>query len=369
MRRQAILGSLGWLLLTGTCASLPALADSCQPYWTAEYKCMQGCGSCGGNPGGESYSGPSRRDIENAERAERNRQVDAINQQAVEAWQRRDYREALRFYEQQQMVRDGPNVRAAIAQVKALIAWHEATTAAEYRRAMVMQPGIFTQENVRYVEELEAKEKYERERLEREAEDIKVAGKIRAQISKFASSLDTAPPKAGLIVTQGGTLGDAMGTHKAAATLEFGDPNVLEARGEQARQGFDKAGSLAGSKPVRRDDSDTAGKPVLSSALAAQVPDKAKNDPLVKKSLDWYQHLDGLKLEAVQKIATVKAQQKNGSGDAAVLAAQLGALTNQVKQLDNDQAKAAEVVKKQVKNLGFTWIESAAPTTKEAKRK
>lgn len=49
----------------------PAIADSCEPYWTAEYKCMQGCGPCGGDSGGNSSgSGSTGYDYGAAQRAQ-----------------------------------------------------------------------------------------------------------------------------------------------------------------------------------------------------------------------------------------------------------------------------------------------------------
>ncbi len=40
-------------------ASASAIADSCESYWTAEYKCMQGCGPCAGSSSGSGNSSPS----------------------------------------------------------------------------------------------------------------------------------------------------------------------------------------------------------------------------------------------------------------------------------------------------------------------
>src|SRR6266700_5365821 len=49
MRRTACFAA------TAFCLSLflqsEALAQHCQPYWTAQYKCAMGCGSCGGGGG------------------------------------------------------------------------------------------------------------------------------------------------------------------------------------------------------------------------------------------------------------------------------------------------------------------------------
>lgn len=322
-----------WTLLGTVCfVSAPAMAEAkdmgCSP--TVANPCT------GGTPGGGGYSTPSH-DYE-AERAERNARYERILRDGRAAWERGDYREALRLLQQQQVLRDGPNVRNAIVQAKALIASQEAKE--------------------------KAQKKAERDRIKREAEDAKVAAQMREEINKFALSLDTGPSGTGSVVSHGGTMGDAMGTHKATVHLEFGDPYALEARSEQARQGFDKARPLMGSQPIPRNDPGDAGNtPESRSALAAQVPDDAKNDSLITQSLVWYQQLDKLKAEAAHKLATAEEQLKQGAGDPAVLAAQVGTLTNQINQIDRDQTKATNDAKARVKHLGLEWNESAAPLT------
>ncbi|GAB1234604.1 hypothetical protein [Ferrigenium sp. UT5] len=61
-----------WAMLSIACFSpAPAIADSCESYWTAEYKCMQGCGPCDGDSGGNSSgSGNSGYDYGAAQRAQ-----------------------------------------------------------------------------------------------------------------------------------------------------------------------------------------------------------------------------------------------------------------------------------------------------------
>lgn len=266
-------------------------------------------GTRSGGGGADNTSTPSY-DSE-AERAERNARYDAIHKQAVEASQRGDYRAALQLYEQQQTVRDGPNVRDAIAQLKALIAWQEATTAADYRRALAMRPGIFSQENIRYVEELEAKEKYERERQERQAEDVKIAAKMREKIGRFAALLDTAPPKAGEVVTQGGTLDDGMGSHRAEALLEFGNPHDLEAQNEQARQGFDKAGLLKGSRPIAVVDDPASHDPRMVAATQELSKLQAEHEQL-EADIDRLTKERNTAVDAVKmKALTVEIDQKS----------------------------------------------------------
>lgn len=134
---------------------------------------------------------------------------------------------------------------------------------------------------------------------------------------------------------------------------------------ETARIGFDIPGKASGNLVY----TDKKKQQIPPSALDRQVPAAAQKDPQVQQSLAWYRKLDNLKAETTQKIAAIKEQQKKGTGDAAVLAAQLGTLTNQSKQIDNDQAKVTETVKKQVKNLGFNLVENPETTAPEANKK
>lgn len=170
----------------------------------------QGPDNSGNRP---ERSGPSAHQVwqekENA-RIDRANRAKAFNTQAHAAWQRKDYREALRLFRAQQQVIDGPNIREAIAQTEAQIAWSEATTAAELRRAIAMQPGFFTQENIRYVGEVEAQEKRGEIARQRQQLDRAIGGDILLRINSLALSLDAEP----------------------AANLEFAlvDPRVVDAR-------------------------------------------------------------------------------------------------------------------------------------------
>ena len=139
-----------------------------------------------------------------------------------------------------------------------------------------------------------------------------------------------------------------------------------ESASATARKGFDESGKASGNLVYPDKNKDWQTPP---SALERQVPPEAMKDPQVQQMFAWYRSLDAQKAETTQKIVTVKEQQKQGTGDPAVLSAQLGTLTNRARQIDTDQIKATEAVKKQVKHLGFEWVESSEPTTTEAKSK
>lgn len=77
--------------------STPATADFCQPYWTAAYKCAQGCGSCGGsprNPGNDDGAERRAQQAEAAAAAERQRQqaaeAERIERERIAAKKRAD---------------------------------------------------------------------------------------------------------------------------------------------------------------------------------------------------------------------------------------------------------------------------------------
>ncbi len=68
-----------WAMLSIACLASPPAMAYCQPYWTAAYKCAQGCGSCGGggnNAPSRDYEA-ERRAQEAAAEAERQRQAEA----------------------------------------------------------------------------------------------------------------------------------------------------------------------------------------------------------------------------------------------------------------------------------------------------
>ena len=128
---------------------------------------------------------------------------------------------------------------------------------------------------------------------------------------------------------------------------------------DTARMGFDIPGK-ANDNLVYPDKKQ---RQIPPSALDKHIPPSAQKDPEIQKLLAWSRSLEAQKAETAQKIAAIKEEQKNGTGDVVVLAAQLGTFENRNKQIDNDQIKATKSVKKQLKNLSLAWIESAPPDT------
>ena len=104
------------VLLAGCIAAIscaPALAQVCQSYWTAAYRCMNGCGGCPANSatqGAQSLpAGPSPAEIERAQRIAASRQY---NDEGNAAYSRRDYSEAVRLYQLSSDIDPGDTVVA-----------------------------------------------------------------------------------------------------------------------------------------------------------------------------------------------------------------------------------------------------------------
>jgi hypothetical protein len=197
----------------------------------------------------------ARKALDERLRIDRNAKVNkyqVIDRQGIEAWDKRDYHAALRLYESQDPTVDATHLRSRILETKAIIAWEAARTAAEARRAIAIWPKLFTQDELRYVHELETKEKYERERPAREAEDLKVAKALRANISELASTLTFSPTSVGVVLARGETVAEYLGGHMAAP-LAFGDPNAPESFSDLGRSGFDRSGPHMGSRQAVED--------------------------------------------------------------------------------------------------------------------
>ena len=215
-----------------------------------------------------------------------------------------------------------------------------------------------------------ARDRVAAEKREREEQQAKFIRERDAVVLKGSSGTNT-PQLKGLSGTfDHGLKGSGTEAGAQLKTVErHGRETPLQdnkSASATAQMGFDTPGTASGNL-VYPDKNKYRQLP--PSALEQQVPPKAMGDPQIQRALAWSRDLDAQKAETTQKLATVKEQQKQGTGDPAVLSAQLGTLTNQLKQINNDQTKATETVKTQVKHLGFEWVESPQPTTTEAKSK
>lgn len=120
------LHAMFWVMLGIAClASSPAMAGG---YYSDGIHIPEGvCMDCpppnNNNNDSGGYTGPSQSELrKRQERAERNARYDAIHKQSVAAWERGDYREALRLFREKKSLRDGPKVREGIAWLEKTIA-------------------------------------------------------------------------------------------------------------------------------------------------------------------------------------------------------------------------------------------------------
>lgn len=132
-----------------------------------------------------------------------------------------------------------------------------------------------------------------------------------------------------------------------------------EAASVKARGGFDSSGGGHGALIV---PAISGKKPAMPSALAKKIDPRALQDPQVQKSLAWYEQLEKVKTETLQKLAEVRQQKKSGSGDKAVLAAHEQSLDNRLKDTEAQQTKTEQETKKRVRNLGLEWNEAGTAT-------
>lgn len=247
-----------WILLGGCgLVSAPPMAYSqshCQSYWTAAYKCSQGCGSCGSSSGGNSgsglppgtrwifeglFSGPSA-----AEKADQ--QARAANERGVQAYKNGDW----------------------------------ATAIALFQQALQNDPGdpTYTQNLTNAQNNLanqQARERVEREALDRQRANQIAANNMQQSIQNFAQTLNAAPISGGLDF-DGRTLGSAP-SGSTSGGLDF---TASVAMPSQARP----APVLPSSDPMVVD----ARVPRDGTYLTNQVPE-LKNSPAADRITKGFQ--------------------------------------------------------------------------------
>jgi hypothetical protein len=191
-------------------------------------------------------------DRENAERVRLQRAgFEKLDTQAREAFRRNNDREGLRLLHELRIAyRDAgiysPQLEESIGRTEAILAWRDAKTSADFRRAIAIQPHFFSQENLAYVEKIEAIEAYARGRPERAAQEKAAMQKIHTMIDQLASSLDD-PKQAKRAVLHYGTVqgaADALGTRKADPRPRADDGTSEEHDSIRRGLGFDTPGEL-----------------------------------------------------------------------------------------------------------------------------
>jgi len=114
--------------------------------------------------------------------------------------------------------------------------------------------------------------------------------------------------------------------------------------------------------PVHFPAINTQKPPAAVTALMSHIPSRAANDPRISKLLtdtvNWYYAVENVRAETQVQLDTIQQQLNDGTGNATVLTAQKDTLTNKMNQIDQDEQKAQNEIKKQLTDDGYKWIES-----------
>lgn len=115
---------------------------------------------------------------------------------------------------------------------------------------------------------------------------------------------------------------------------------------EEAGIGFDTSGRESGNL-VYPDKNKY--RQIPPTALDKQIPSGARDDPQIKQMQAWYRSLDAQKAEKDKQITEIKEQQKTSRDP--LFDVKLTTLSNDVKRLTDDQAKAQETVSVRVEEI------------------
>lgn len=233
-----------WAFLTVACfayVSAEASQSHCMSYWTAAYKCSQGCGSCGSsNNSSGSYNGPNLWNIlkgssgpSAAEIADQ--QARAANEQGVQAYNRRDWASAIGLFKQ--ALQNYPNDPT-------------------YRQNLINAENNLANQ--------QAKEKAERDERERLRQNKIAADNMQQSIQNFAQTLNASPISGGLdfdgrtsanAPDNGNSVGLDFTSNvstpvakpgKSASKLPSGDTRVVDARNVPSGLPKDVENAIAG---------------------------------------------------------------------------------------------------------------------------
>jgi len=129
---------------------------------------------------------------------------------------------------------------------------------------------------------------------------------------------------------------------------------------------WDTTGEKSAVSPV---DLRGVGRAPSVAKLLSHIPqnDKVKNDKLIQASVAWYGILENTKADTQQNIANIQQQIDNKQGNLYILKIEQTSYTNALKIIDQNQKKAEDVIKKELKNLSMEWIDAPAQQGPEAK--
>ncbi|HME59568.1 MAG TPA: tetratricopeptide repeat protein [Terracidiphilus sp.] len=129
---------------------------------------------------------------------------------------------------------------------------------------------------------------------------------------------------------------------------------------------FDTAGPKIEAPPV---DLRGMGKAPTDVKLLSHIPKNAvtANDKEIKASVDWYSKLESDKVETQQKIANIQKQIDSKQGNPGILKMEQTQLTNDLQNIQQNQQRAEDAIKKRLVKLDMPWVESPALPKTETK--
>jgi hypothetical protein len=331
------------------------------------------------------------------------------NRNGSAAADRGDFATALSFFEEAlRQVPDAKEYQEQVAWVKGAIFDEQAKSARSkgdsrtalkfYRLALETLPHP-SPEYRKYVEDLEKK-------VERQDEIAKVFDHLAAasndyRAAKSASDLAFTATEAGTETTPGSSALDFMpeegaaqtgagkgtfGTTIAAAHPDLGGAPItpktvstnVELLSSVSKSGQDaknarsieeakaKAGCGFDGAPCREPDHiefvKTAVQTPASMELLSHIPEGARKDEALLKDLAWYDNFEKIQAGKALEIAQLQNQIASGKGDTAVLTARKAGLEFENRQVQADQAKAKDRIRKRVRDLSMAWIETPQQT-------
>jgi hypothetical protein len=263
-------------------------------------------------------------DAANAEHARKQKAAfDNLNTEAGKAFNRQDIREGLKFLRQLRIAHldagiYSPQLHETIARNEAVLAWNEAKSAVEFRRAIAIQPHLFTPENLRYVERLEAVEEYVRQRPERAAQEQAAVLAMHTMIDQLASTLADPKQSARAVLDHGTAQGaaDDFRTRKSDAQARADDGTSEEHESIRSSLGFDTPGKLY----IK--ERSTA--PLVPIGRAV-IPDRFLKHPAVFKLREFEAGADEARRMAAAQMARYEAEATKNPNSSALLVLLAGA--------------------------------------------
>jgi tetratricopeptide (TPR) repeat protein len=300
-----------------------------------------------------------------------------------------------------------PNYVAPLTNLAMLLAEKEMrVTEAEalYRQALKLDPSnisaklglgeIYLYQN-RYAE---AEDMY-RKALEVTPEDARLKEALRSMIELHAlhdrsnQSKQTTTP----LITAGENLKDAVNSGGSSGTEDASNASQSQKALDEASSSLGATGqglqstTPEGKTTGRREDAvaggskifDTKGEKIAAPPvdlrgmgkaptdvkLLSHIPKNAitDNDKEIKASVDWYSKLESDKADTQQKIANIQKQIENKQGDQGILKMEQTQYTNDLQNIQQNQQRAEDAIKKRLVKLDMPWIETPAPPKTETK--